>query len=200
MTTTLFERLTALQALMHDLACQSVSQQDLLDALAQFCVDHLDAAFARIWLVNDAQDELQLRTSRGQYTRIDGTRARIAIGQGSKIDKMYVEGKPHISNDVMNDPGVKDKEWAQREGFVAFAGYPLVWGCEPLGVLGMYARTQLPAELLTLLSIFCAMASATIYQQRQTERNMLQFCEVTGFKRALLDRLIAVGKDKSPVN
>ena len=198
MSYTMSERLAALQNLMTELACQPFSQDVLLDALAQFCVDHLDAAFARIWLVNDGEKELILRTSRGQYTRTDGTRARIAIGQGSKIDKMYVEGKPHISNDVLNDPGVKDKEWAKREGFVAFAGYPLIWGCEPLGVLGMYSREHLQDELLTLLAIFCAMASATIYQYRQTERNMLQFCQVTGFKRTLLDRLIAVGKSPVP--
>ncbi|MBI4671889.1 MAG: GAF domain-containing protein [Chloroflexi bacterium] len=198
-TVTLNARLVALQKLMTELACQSVSQQILLDSLAQFCVDNLDAAFARIWLVNETEDVLILQASRGQYTRINGTRARISIGQGSKIDKLYVAGKPHITNDVLNDPGVKDKEWAQREAFVAFAGYPLIWGCQPLGVLGMYSRQTLSEDLLLLLSIFCAMASATIYQQRQTEHNMMQFCQVTGFKRVLLDRLIALGDDKVTV-
>ncbi|MGB8647541.1 MAG: GAF domain-containing protein [Anaerolineae bacterium] len=183
----------ALNQLLQNLSAKPLSREDLLDALAQFCVDDLDAAFARIWLIDDTKTTLVLKTSRGQYTRLDGSRSRIAVGQGSKIDKIYVQAAPHITNDVLNDPGVKDKEWAKSEGMVAFAGYPLVWCGETLGVLGMYSRVHLSEDLLIILGLFATMAAAVIFQLKQTERNLAQFCDVTGFKPALLDRLIRLG-------
>ncbi len=184
----------ALSILLQDLASKPLSSDELLDALCQFCVDELGAAFARIWLLTDDKATLVLKSSRGQYTRLDGTRSRIAIGQGSKIDKIYSHAAPHITNDVLNDPGVKDKEWAQREGYVAFAGYPLRWNGETLCVLGMYSREQLSEDLLLILGVFVAVASGVIFQLKQTERNMARFCEVTGFRPPLLDRLIRLGR------
>lgn len=196
------EWLSALDTLLLNLAHQRVTPEVLRDDLAQFCVDELGAAFARIWLIDESRTTLVLKTSRGQYTRLDGTRSRIPLGNGSKIDLVFANCLPHITNDVLTDPAVKDKDWATREGFVSFAGMPLCWGGEKLGVLGMYSREVLSEDLLQVLAIFTSMASAVIYQQNQTERNMLQFCEVTGFKRTLLDRLISLGvnkKTESPV-
>ncbi len=186
-----------LQAL--DSTLSSLSQrktmtcETLLDTLTQFCVDEFGAAFARIWLSDEDSMVLILKSSRGQYTRLDGTRSRIPIGQGSKIDKIYTQGFPHITNDILNDPAVKDKEWARCEGFISFAGYPLRWGDEQLGVLGMYSRQWLSEDILLVLGIFVRLASAAIFECRQTERNMNYFCQVTGFKRSLLERLISLG-------
>ncbi len=189
----------ALNRLLQTLAHENVGPQAILDALAQFCVDQFGAAFARIWLADDGQTTLCLTSSRGQYTRLDGTRARIPVGQGSKIDKMYVECKPHVTNDVLNDPGVRDKEWAQREGFVSFAGYPLCWGGGKLGVLGMYSRQFLSEELLSVMGMFSFIAAAILCQQRQYERSMTKFCEVTGFKPALLTQLIKLGRSNGSI-
>jgi GAF domain-containing protein len=174
-----------------------MSTQNLLDALTQFCVDHFGAAFARIWLIDAGGKILVLASSRGQYTRLDGTRAKISIGQGSKIDKLFVEQNPHVTNDVLNDPGVKDKEWAKREGFISFAGYPLFWGGEKLGVLGMYSRQVLSNDLLLVMNVFIGLASSVIYQHQQTERNMNHFCQATGFRRALLDQFIELGAERA---
>lgn len=186
--------LAELNTLLTSLAPQSLGSQSLLDALTQFCVDDLNAAFARIWLIDESGNTLLLKSSRGQYTRLDGTRSRIAVGQGSKIDKMYTHGTPHITNDVLNDPGVKDKEWAKREGFCAFAGYPLSWGGQKLGVLGMYSRVLLSQDILSVMGVFVLVTSAIIFQMNQTERDMSRFCEVTGFRPALLQRLICLGR------
>ncbi len=199
MGTGLKDHTSALNRLLQTLAHENIASQAILDALAQFCVDEFGAAFARIWLADDGQTALCLTSSRGQYTRLDGTRARIPVGQGSKIDKMFVDCKPHVTNDVSNDPGVRDKEWARREGFVSFAGYPLCWGGGKLGVLGMYSRQVLSEEMLSVMGMFSFIAAAIVCQQRQYERNMIKFCEVTGFKPALLTQLIKLGRSDSRV-
>ncbi len=184
-----------LNELLGRTAQASLTGHDLLDRLNQYCVGTIGAAFSRIWLIDEREHTLVLESSQGQYTRLDGTRSRIPIGQGSKIDKIFVEANPHITNDTLHDPGVKDKEWAEREGFVAFAGYPLTWHDTKLGVLGMYSRQPLRDDTLLVLGLFVSLASAVIYQQRQTEHDMVKFCEVTGFKRALLDQLIRLGRN-----
>ncbi len=191
------DRLSALNSLLLDLSKQRLTTSALLDALTQFCVDQMSATFARIWLIDEPSATLCLKSSRGKYTRLDGTRSRIPVSQGSKIDSIYTQGTPHITNDVLNDPGVRDKDWAKQEGFVSFAGYPLSWGNERLGVLGMYSQHQLTNDLLLVLGIFTSLTSALIFQSYQTETNMSKFCEVTGFNRPLLDRLITVGRDNN---
>jgi signal transduction histidine kinase/ActR/RegA family two-component response regulator len=44
---------------------------------------------------------------------------------------------------VQKDPRVSDKEWARREGMVAFAGYPLVVEDRLAGVVAVFARRPL---------------------------------------------------------
>ena len=106
-------------------------------------VEHLGAAFARIWTLNREEEMLELQASAGMYTHIDGPHSRVPVGS-FKIGKIAQERAPHITNDVQTDPRVSDKEWAKREGMVAFAGYPLLLDDRLLGVMAMFSREELP--------------------------------------------------------
>ena len=68
-------------------------------------------------------DVLELRASAGMYTHLDGAHARVPVGQ-FKIGPIAQERRPHLTNAVLGDPRVPDQDWAEREGMVAFAGYP----------------------------------------------------------------------------
>jgi GAF domain-containing protein len=46
--------------------------------------------------------------------------------------------QPHLSNTVQDDPRISDREWAKREGMVAFAGYPLLVEEKLVGVMAMF--------------------------------------------------------------
>jgi PAS domain S-box-containing protein len=122
-----------------------------LQRCAEALVTHLDAAFARIWTV-DEQDAstLEMRASAGLYTHLDGIHGRIPIGK-LKIGRIAAEQRPHLSNAVVGDPEIHDQEWAIREGMVAFAGYPLLLGTRLLGVVGLFARHLLEESTLTFL-------------------------------------------------
>lgn len=41
----------------------------------------LDAAFARIWTLNQEANVLELQASAGPYTHLDGARSKIPVGQ-----------------------------------------------------------------------------------------------------------------------
>ncbi|MEG4862829.1 MULTISPECIES: PAS domain S-box protein [unclassified Microcoleus] len=133
----------------------ALTQNQSLPATLQKCTDavvrHLDAALARIWTLNEQGDVLELQASGGIYTHIDGAHSRIAVGE-FKIGLIARDRKPHITNSVETDPLVSDKEWASREGMVAFAGYPLIVDNQLLGVIVMFARHELQESILIALA------------------------------------------------
>ncbi len=123
---------------------------EMLTMCVEAIVEHLDAAFARVWTVDAAGTTLELQASAGLYTHINGGHARIPVGK-FKIGLIAQEQKPHLTNEVETDPRVADHEWAVREGMKSFAGYPLVVDGHLIGVAALFARHTLEPETLTSL-------------------------------------------------
>jgi PAS domain S-box-containing protein len=126
--------------------------QHTLQACAAALVEHLDAAFARVWTLSEAGDVLELQASAGLYTHLDGPHSRVPVGK-FKIGMIAIERKPHLTNQVIGDPRVGDQAWAKREGMVAFAGYPLIVDGAIVGVMGLFARRPLPPATLETLRL-----------------------------------------------
>jgi PAS domain S-box-containing protein len=118
---------------------QGGSLREILQRSAEAVVEHLDAAFARIWTLNEEQQMLELQASAGLYTHLDGPHGRVPVGT-HKIGKIAEEQRPHLSNDVPHDPRVSDRQWAEEEDMVGFAGYPLLVGGRTVGVLAMFTQ------------------------------------------------------------
>nr|WP_228057388.1 PAS domain S-box protein [Tychonema sp. LEGE 07203] len=133
----------------------ALTQNQSLPATLQQCTDavvrHLDAALARIWTLNEQENVLEMQASSGIYTHINGAHSRIAVGE-FKVGLIARERKPHITNSVETDTLVGDKEWASREGMVAFAGYPLIVDNQLVGVIVMFARQELQESILIALA------------------------------------------------
>ncbi len=132
----------------------ALSMPDAPEATLQRCaeavVHHLGAALVRVWTLDKASDALVLQASAGLSTHLDGPHGRIAVG-AFEIGRIALEKKPHVSNAVLDDPHVSDKEWARREAIVSFAGYPLVVGERVLGVLAAFSRERLADDTLNAL-------------------------------------------------
>ena len=124
--------------------------QAMLQQCAELVVRHLDVAFARIWTLNEATQTLELQASAGCYKHLDGPHSRVKVGQ-YKIGLIAQQKKPHLTNSVQTDTRASDKEWAAREGMVAFAGYPLLLEGRVLGVLALFARRPLADDVLKAL-------------------------------------------------
>jgi PAS domain S-box-containing protein len=125
--------------------------QTVLQRCTEAVVRHFDAAFARIWTLDEQENMLELRASAGQYTHLDGGHARVPVGE-LKIGLIARERKPHLTNDVQNDKRISHPEWARKEGMRAFAGYPLIVEGRLVGVLGMFARKELEPDTLEALA------------------------------------------------
>src|SRR5882724_1783153 len=141
--------------------------REILRGCAEAIVRHLDAAFTRIWTLNTDKNMLELQASAGMYTHLDGPHSRIQVGK-LKIGLIAEEKKPHLTNDVINDPRVSDKAWAQNEGIASFAGYPLIVQDRVVGVMAMFARQRLsPATLDTLALVADSIAQGI--ERKRTE-------------------------------
>ncbi len=158
-------RLAALGADVGTALAQVASMPDALQICCQAMVDHLDAAFARIWTLNAAGDVLELQASAGLYTHLDGPHARVPVGS-FKIGRIAQERKPHLTNQVSSDSRVSDPAWARREGMVAFAGYPLVVEDRLVGVVAMFARRALEQDVLNALGSISVSISIGIQRKQ----------------------------------
>ncbi len=140
----------------------------MLRGCAEALVKHLDAALARVWMLDAAEDVLVLRASAGLYTHLDGPHGRVPVGQ-FKIGLIAQERRPHLTNDVAGDPRVSDPDWAAREGVVAFAGYPLVVEERLVGVVALFARRPLSEETLLALESVADEVAVGIDRRRAGE-------------------------------
>ncbi|WP_219416925.1 SpoIIE family protein phosphatase [Pseudonocardia nigra] len=140
-----------------------------LQKTAQATVDRLDAAFARIWVLDPVRNMLHLRASAGLYTHLDGAHGHVPVG-ALKIGLIAAERRPHLTNSVIGDPRINDQEWARREGMQAFAGYPLIVDEELMGVLGLFARHPLPDTTLDALAGIASQIAVGIRQDRLLQR------------------------------
>jgi PAS domain S-box-containing protein len=137
-----------------EIAQTLADERDITAMLRRCCqalVDHLDVAFARVWTVDAAGENLLLQASAGMYTHVDGAHGCVPVGK-FKIGLIAAERRAHLTNDVQHDPRVGDREWARREGMVAFAGYPLLVDGKLIGVLAMFARAQIEEDSLSSLA------------------------------------------------
>ncbi len=153
-------------ALAADVGRALVNRDDLtqrLQAVAEAVVEHIDAAFARIWTVAPGHDVLELQASAGLYTHLDGQHSMIPIGN-LKIGTIAASRTPHLTNDVSTDQLVSHPSWAEREGMVAFAGYPLIVGDQLVGVLALFSRRALPKSTLTALASIADTTAIAILQ------------------------------------
>ncbi|WP_437569942.1 PAS domain S-box protein [Sorangium sp. So ce542] len=166
------EQLLSAQALMGALRAEvsaALSLPGTMRELLQRCAEairgHLDAAFARIWLLDERAQVLDLRASAGLYTHLDGPHSRIPVGS-YKIGRIAKELRPHLTNDVLRDPQVSEKGWARREGMVSFAGYPLLVEDRLIGVMAMFARRPLHEQVLDALGTIAVTVAHGIERKR----------------------------------
>ena len=83
---------------------------------------------------------LHLAASSGRYTHLDGRHGRVPF-DAYRIGRIASgECATFLTNDVLHDPRVHDRSWAEGLGLVSFAGYrlPSAEG-NPVGVLALFS-------------------------------------------------------------
>ncbi len=164
------------------------SLKTILGECSEAIVRHLDAAFARIWTLSGDGKMLELQASAGMYTHLDGPHSRIPMGQ-FKIGMIAQERKAHLTNDVLNDPRISNRAWAEKEGMASFAGYPLSVGDRTVGVLAMFSRKPVTPETTETLASGADLIAQGIERKRAQEA-----LQMTQAELARVSRLTTMGE------
>ena len=140
-------RLALLSARVGTALAKAASLQDGLQECCEAVVEQLDAALVRVWTMDSTGTTLELQASAGMCIHLNGRHSRVLVGEG-KIGLVALHGTERLTNDVINDPEISDRDWAEREGIVSYASYPLTTGDRVTGVAALFARQPLTDETL----------------------------------------------------
>ncbi|MBI5504058.1 MAG: sigma 54-interacting transcriptional regulator [Deltaproteobacteria bacterium] len=157
----------------------------VVDGLTQ----NVGLALARVWLVGPGgpceacpmREECPDRTRclhlvasagnpqhepRERWTRTDGDFRRFPLGV-RKVGHIAARGESLLVADIEHDAAwIARPEWARAEGIRSFAGHPLVFRGEVLGVLAVFCRAGIGPERFAQLRGFAAQAAVAIANAR----------------------------------
>lgn len=163
----------------------------VLRMIVEGLVEKAGIALARIWLIGlgdicatcpmrtECPSQvrcLHLAVSAGrsqvdgtQWTDIEGAFRRIPLGV-RKIGLVGASGNSFLIEDAVLRPELTaDPEWIRREGIHGFAGHPLIFREEILGVLGAFGRKPFLDEHFRWLRLLADQAAVSIANARAFE-------------------------------
>ena len=167
--------LTALEHITLQMTAK-LQLEDVLATITQGLVQEFHVAFARLWLLGpgdlctacsqaaDCANRarcLHLKASAGLYTNLNGTFRRVPLGV-AKIGYIALGWGPTLTNDTLADDRLPDKTWLREHGLVSFAGYPLLFQEELLGVLAMFSQRVMHQDEFDRLAVFANQAAIAI--------------------------------------
>ena len=159
---------------------QGGSLSSMLQQCVQSIVKHLDVAVARIWILKESQDLLELEASAGERNNVGHTPDRILVSR-FQVGRIAQERQPYLTNHLLDEPYLEAHEWALREGMVAFLGHPLVVENHLVGVLTMFARqpiTQATFNALASVADEIALGIQRKQVEQALERERQQLREI----------------------
>jgi PAS domain S-box-containing protein len=158
-------RLTAFSAEVAVAVAQTEDQREALRKCTDAAVRHLDASLARIWQLDSERNALVLHASSGLLTTGEGPSQIVPVGSG-RIGRIAQSREPLLQNDLAADPRLGDLGWFEREGFVAFAGHPLVVEARVVGVMAIFARKPLDGSTIKALAAAADVVAVGLERKR----------------------------------
>jgi transcriptional regulator with GAF, ATPase, and Fis domain len=184
----------------------AVTSEQRIESVLRKIVDGLASqpgvALSRIWLLPsihvpgswqqapDSPDDvncLRLVASAGtpmnspgeDWSSLHGRFARFPLNVG-KVGQVAADRRPILIRDFAPDASwIVRPEWAQREEIRSFAGHPLVFLKNLLGVIGVFSRRPLEDHESNWLGLFanhaaCAVANARAFEELERLQRQLQ--------------------------
>jgi transcriptional regulator with GAF, ATPase, and Fis domain len=181
----------------------ALAEQQSLDPVLSTIVNAVamqpDVALARVWLRDNdrscpvcsdgdarADQALHLRASAGDpldasadWSRVSGSFHRVPLSSSLKLAHIARTGEAVCINRLSDDSRwIKFPEWVERERLVGFAGRPLIFRGEVLGVLGAFRRVEFSDASWAWLKALSDAAAVAVANARAAE-------EANALRRAL---------------
>ena len=173
-------------------ASRERAESKVLRIIVQGLAEQPHVALARIWLIGPgdvcascrmrpecpdqshclhlvASDGRSLAEPNADWTRTTGDFRRFPLGI-RKVGKIGATATPLLLNNMAEmSEWIARIEWAASENIRSFAGQPLVFGAETLGVLAIFSRVELSETGFRWLRLFADQAAVTIINARAFE-------------------------------
>ena len=195
-----------------------------LKRITDCCVSLFGADFARIWMTRpgdlcekgcihagvstgsgacrDHASCLHLVVSSGRYMHTDGSHRRMPFG-AYKIGRIGSGDEERIvTNDVIHDPRIHDRAWAESLGLVSFAGFRILSPAgKPVGVLAFFSRQPVLPEMIAYLDdltltashvIQTALAEEALQESEQSYRSIIENMQEMFYRADLAGNLTLV--------
>jgi transcriptional regulator with GAF, ATPase, and Fis domain len=171
-------QLEALQSLALSVAAAR-SPAEVLKQVVQGLGMTEGVALARVWLLRQERDEepfLELEASIGasvvvpdlRWNRTDGAHRKIPLSYG-KVGHIARENASLLLQRGADD-WLMQPDWAEQEGIESFAGQPLTFRGEVLGVVAFFSRKRLEKQDLKWLRVFADHAAVAVANTRAYEQ------------------------------
>ena len=174
----------ALQRIALSMTCEH-SVDCVLAAIVGGLAREPHTALARIWLLEPgdickecpmrrecpdqtqclhlaASDGYSLGTDKKRWGNLDGNYRRFPLGI-RKVGRIGSSREPVLLSSLGDERSwLREPDWAERERIRSFAGQPLIFQGEMLGVLAVFSRAALDERSMTVLRVFADQAAAAI--------------------------------------
>ncbi len=138
----------------------SLALGEVLEAITDGLVEHLDAAAVLLWLRRD--ERLQLAARGGLAS--DGLANLRTVPP--RLARVAEDGEHLCTNRIPTDGSVGGGDWVVENGLGALAALPLLFGDENHGVLAIFVRRRLGQAELERLFLFARTAAVAIQNAR----------------------------------
>jgi len=141
---------------------------DSLQACTVAMVNHLDAATARIWILDEDESGSILNPQATYGLAIPYSPSMIRLSE-YPVANIARDRQPFVATEITSFPGLGDPLWAESQGICAIAGYPLIVGDRCVGVVELFLRNAPSKDLQTGLAITASSLAANIDRKRAEE-------------------------------
>jgi two-component system CheB/CheR fusion protein len=169
--------------------------QPLLQQIAETLLRRLKVAGVRILTLRRGAPALELQASAGDTPPLSGLLVNGENGD-FQIAGVAAKQQPFLSNQLADESGFSEKEWAQRQRVIAFAGYPLLYEKDTLGVVTVFSREPLEPRILKELEL-AADSTAQFLSRKLGEEDRARLLHQTLEARAEVEVLHEIGKTLS---
>ncbi len=111
--------------------------------------------------------------AREDWTRINGHFQRLPLNTSSSLGHFSAANEPihvRIQEEGEDQPWISRPDWAKAQKIRSFAGHPLVFKGEALGMVALFSRTELSEREFGWLGTFADEAAAAIWTAQITEQ------------------------------
>ena len=151
----------------------------LLHSCTTTLTQHLDIAFAGIWLQDQFRGTMDLEASSAVSISVDNGSESSFISE-FRVDWISEQSESFQTNHLLQEIYLSDREWVKQERLQAFAGFPLIVDDSVVGVMTVFSRQPIsPRGIEQLTTVAEDISRCVEYKQteellkEQTQRERL---------------------------